>query len=110
MTATDSFFSFPSLKGHINNLYNTTFWSLVKSGKTPAETQDRLKQTFAAGKNEILFSEFGINYNTLPAIYRKGSTLVFKDVCIFFRPKRTNRRWLTFLNLTMISFFFNFSY
>jgi len=78
-------------EGHINNLNNTAFWALVKSGKTPAETQDRLKQTFAAGKNEILFTEFGINYNTLPAIYRKGSSLVFKAARLFsffsFCPK-----------------------
>lgn len=69
-----------SLLGHINNLYNTTFWQLVQSGKTPAETQERLKKTFAADKNEILFSEFGVNYNTLPAIYKKGTTLMFKEV------------------------------
>jgi tRNA(His) guanylyltransferase len=27
-------------------------------------------------KHEILFSQFGINYNVLPAIYRKGSVLL----------------------------------
>lgn len=53
---------------------------MVHSGKTPAEAQERLKTTFSADKNEILFSEFGVNYNTLPAIHRKGSTLVFKEV------------------------------
>lgn len=28
---------------HINNLYNTCFWNLVKSGKSPKEAEDRLK-------------------------------------------------------------------
>jgi tRNA(His) guanylyltransferase len=35
--------------------------------------------TFAADKNEILFSKFGINYNNEPEMYKKGS-VVFRDV------------------------------
>ena len=31
-------------------------------------------------KNEILFSEFNINYNNLPQIYRKGSVLIWEKV------------------------------
>ncbi|SPQ18019.1 79a88d70-ead7-4ebe-a495-61ed251878e6 [Thermothielavioides terrestris] len=34
--------------------------------------------TLASDKNEILFSEFGINYNNEPEIYKKGS-VVFRD-------------------------------
>lgn len=34
-----------------------------------------LKETDSAVKNEILFSSYGINYNSLPAIFRKGSML-----------------------------------
>ncbi|XP_054648161.1 probable tRNA(His) guanylyltransferase isoform X1 [Dunckerocampus dactyliophorus] len=64
---------------HINNLYNTVFWTLVqKSGLTTTQAQDRLKGTLAAGKNEILFSEFDINYNNEPAIHRKGTTLIWE--------------------------------
>lgn len=65
---------------HINNLYNTCFWNLVKKGLTNQEAEERLRGTVSADKNEILFSEFGINYNTLPAIYRKGSILLNKQI------------------------------
>ncbi|KAK9470634.1 tRNAHis guanylyltransferase [Dipodascopsis tothii] len=61
---------------HINNLYNTTFWSLVQSGLTPHDAEQRLMGTVSADKNEILFSQFGINYNRLDEIYRKGTVIV----------------------------------
>ncbi|XP_057706593.1 probable tRNA(His) guanylyltransferase isoform X2 [Corythoichthys intestinalis] len=64
---------------HINNLYNTVFWTLVqKGGVTTVQAEDRLKGTVAADKNEILFSEFDINYNNEPAVYRKGTTLIWE--------------------------------
>lgn len=74
---TEGFLNLDSV-GHINNQYNTCFWMLVKSGKSKQEAQDRLKGTLAPEKNELLFQQFGINYNTLPAIFRKGSC-VFRD-------------------------------
>lgn len=40
--------------------------------------------TFSKDKNEILFTQFGVNYNTLPAIYRKGSILV-KEPTFFIK-------------------------
>ncbi|MBN3302509.1 putative tRNA(His) guanylyltransferase [Amia ocellicauda] len=64
---------------HINNLYNTVFWSLVqKGGLTTAQAEERLRGTMAADKNEILFSEFNINYNNEPLVHRKGTVLVWK--------------------------------
>ncbi|KAI8973236.1 Thg1 C terminal domain-containing protein [Mycotypha africana] len=63
---------------HINNLYNTTFWALVKSGLSETAAENRLMGTFAKDKNEILFTEFGINYNNIEPIYRKGSTIIRK--------------------------------
>lgn len=43
--------------------------------------------TFSKDKNEILFSQFGINYNSLPAMFRKGSILVRESTpsleCVF---------------------------
>lgn len=39
-----------------------------------------LKGTVAADKNELLFSKFGVNYNNLPEIHRKGSVLVWEPV------------------------------
>ncbi|KAK3949129.1 Thg1 C terminal domain-containing protein [Pseudoneurospora amorphoporcata] len=64
---------------HINNLYNTTFWTLIKQGGmdgTAAELM--LKGTFSADKNEILFKKFGINYNNEPEIFKKGS-VIFRE-------------------------------
>ncbi|KAK5897344.1 hypothetical protein CesoFtcFv8_010414 [Champsocephalus esox] len=64
---------------HVNNLYNTVFWTLVqKGGLTTAQAEERLKGTLAADKNEILFSEFNINYNTEPAVLKKGTTLIWE--------------------------------
>lgn len=96
-------------KGHINNLYNTAFWLLIKLGglsnkeaeKTLAVSSFMFESlvclfmlnmwqgTLAAEKNEILFSRFHINYNNEPEIFKKGS-VIFRDVrilmsCFFFR-------------------------
>ncbi|KAF2601846.1 hypothetical protein F2Q70_00025322 [Brassica cretica] len=60
---------------HINNQYNTCFWMLVKSGKTKTQSQDYLKGTQTREKNELLSSQFGIEYNTLPLIFRMGSSV-----------------------------------
>ena len=62
---------------HINNLYNTTFWALVqKGGKTTTEAHAQLKGTFSKDKNELLFSQFGINYNSEPEVYKRGTILI----------------------------------
>ncbi|XP_059642588.1 tRNA(His) guanylyltransferase 2-like [Cornus florida] len=63
---------------HINNQYNTCFWMLVKSGKSKSEAQDYLKGTQTREKNELLKQQFGIDYNTLPIMFRQGSS-VFWD-------------------------------
>ncbi|XP_020647037.1 putative tRNA(His) guanylyltransferase isoform X1 [Pogona vitticeps] len=66
---------------HINNLYNTVFWTLVqRSSLTPEQAQKRLQGTLAGDKNEILFSEFNINYNNEPLIHRKGTVLIWQKV------------------------------
>ncbi|CAM6091503.1 unnamed protein product [Calypogeia fissa] len=62
---------------HINNQYNTCYWNLVKAGCSAAEAQAEIKGTLADFKNELLHSRFQINYNELPAMFRKGS-LVFR--------------------------------
>ncbi|XP_016925855.2 probable tRNA(His) guanylyltransferase [Drosophila suzukii] len=68
---------------HVNNLYNTAFWKLVlEKGLTNQEAEAKLRGTFSADKNELLFQEFGINYNTLPAMYRKGTILLRKGVTV----------------------------
>lgn len=64
-------------KAHINNLYNTIFWALVQQGgETTTQAHAILRGTVSGTKNEMLHSRFGINYNTIPARYRKGSVLV----------------------------------
>lgn len=64
---------------HINNLYNTCFWCLVQqSGLSADQAEERLNGTVSSDKNEILFSQFNINYNNLPQMYRKGSVLVWE--------------------------------
>eukprot|EP00878_Enallax_costatus_P019291 GHUV01020349.1.p2 GENE.GHUV01020349.1~~GHUV01020349.1.p2 ORF type:complete len:208 (+),score=60.50 GHUV01020349.1:810-1433(+) len=65
---------------HINNQYNTCYWCLVKSGKTPADAQATLKGTDTAAKNELLFGHFGINYAHLPEQFRKGSVVIRRPV------------------------------
>ena len=66
---------------HINNLYNTVFWALVQQGGlTTNAAQERLKGSLAGDKNEILFSEFGINYNNEPAQFKKGTTIIKKKM------------------------------
>ncbi|XP_023847857.2 probable tRNA(His) guanylyltransferase [Salvelinus sp. IW2-2015] len=66
---------------HVNNLYNTVFWTLVqKGGLTTTQAEDRLKGTLAADKNEIMFSEFNINYNKEPLVHRKGTTLIWEKL------------------------------
>ncbi|KAK0731401.1 Thg1 C terminal domain-containing protein [Lasiosphaeris hirsuta] len=64
---------------HVNNLYNTTFWTLIQlGGMDTTEAEKTLNGTFSADKNEILFSKFSINYNNEPEIFKKGS-VVFRD-------------------------------
>ncbi|XP_023717500.1 probable tRNA(His) guanylyltransferase [Cryptotermes secundus] len=64
---------------HVNNLYNTAFWGLVlKKGFSNAQAEERLRGTLASDKNELLFSEFGLNYNNEPPMFRKGTVLIRK--------------------------------
>jgi len=47
---------------------------------TNTEAHAKLKGTFSADKNEILFNQFNINYNETKAIFRRGSILVRQKV------------------------------
>eukprot|EP01071_Lankesteria_metandrocarpae_P009078 Lankesteria_metandrocarpae@DN5130_c0_g1_i1.p1 len=61
---------------HINNQYNTCFWTLVQDDSySCAEAAKYLRGTTTADKNEYLYSK-GVNYNDLPAIFKKGTVLV----------------------------------
>lgn len=73
------YLSWRQVDTHINNLYNTTFWGLVmERDHSPQEAEERLRGTLASDKNEILFTEIGVNYNNELDIFRKGSTLFWK--------------------------------
>ncbi|KAL2824177.1 putative tRNAHis guanylyltransferase [Aspergillus cavernicola] len=64
---------------HINNLYNTTFWTMVlQGGMSNTDAERELKGTVSADKNEILFKMFGINYNNEDEMLKKGS-VVFRQ-------------------------------
>ncbi|RYC65336.1 hypothetical protein CHU98_g883 [Xylaria longipes] len=64
---------------HINNLYNTTFWSLIQLGGFDAKEAEKfLSGTLSADKNEILFSKFKINYNDEHEMFKKGS-VIFRE-------------------------------
>ncbi|MCJ1225656.1 tRNA-His guanylyltransferase [Toensbergia leucococca] len=65
--------------GHVNNLYNTTFWAMVQTGNMDAtRAEEELKGTGASNKHEILFSEYKINYNKELDVFKKGS-VVYRD-------------------------------
>ncbi|KAI9503565.1 tRNA-histidine guanylyltransferase 1-like [Coemansia spiralis] len=62
---------------HINNLYNTCFWTLVNKGRlSQKDAEKRLSGTLSKDKNELLFGEFGVNYNDELDIFKKGSVLI----------------------------------
>lgn len=64
---------------HINNLYNTVFWQLIlKCGLSAEQSEERLRGTLSSDKNEILFSECGINYNDEPEMFKKGTLITNK--------------------------------
>ncbi|KAJ1724046.1 tRNA-histidine guanylyltransferase 1-like [Coemansia erecta] len=67
---------------HINNMYNTCFWTLVdKGGITPKEAEKRLSGTFKKDKHELLYG-FDMNYNNELEIFKKGSVLVRDKVFV----------------------------
>ncbi|PWN52064.1 tRNAHis guanylyltransferase [Violaceomyces palustris] len=72
------YFAWRQADTHINNMYNTVFWALVQQGgQTESEATETLKGTLSSEKQEIMFSRFAINYDRLPAIFRRGTTLVW---------------------------------
>ncbi len=71
------YFSWRQADCHINNMYNTCFWSLVQNGGYSTEDAHKfLKGTDSAAKNEMLFSKFNVNYAKIEAIWRKGTVIV----------------------------------
>ncbi len=83
------YFSWRYVDCHINDLYNTTFWALVQEGKiSKDEAHQKLKGTLSNDKNEILFSQFNINYNNQPEVYKKGSLIIRVKKPASIRPPK----------------------
>lgn len=40
------------------------------------QAEEHLKGTVSSDKNELLFTEFGINYNNEPEEFRKGTVII----------------------------------
>ncbi|PWN19675.1 Thg1-domain-containing protein [Microstroma glucosiphilum] len=89
------YFAWRQADTHINNLYNTTFWSLVLLSNPPLserQAHETLKGTVSSQKNEILFSKFAINYERLPAMFRKGTTVVLAPTRPSSKVRKSKRR------------------
>jgi hypothetical protein len=61
------------------------------------EAEQRLKGTVSSDKNEILFKEFGINYNNEPECFKKG-TVLYRDVS----DARHIQLWCDLVDLTIL--------
>jgi tRNA(His) guanylyltransferase len=61
---------------HINCQYNTCYWLLMKEMQDREAVQKVLQGTLTADKNELLYQR-GVNYNDIPEMYRKGSTIIW---------------------------------
>ena len=69
-----------SAPAHVNNLYNTTFWTLIsQGGQSEKQAHETLKGTVSSDKHEILHRQYSINYDRLPALFRKGTTLAWHE-------------------------------
>ncbi|KAF1811347.1 tRNAHis guanylyltransferase [Eremomyces bilateralis CBS 781.70] len=77
VTSLRDYFSWRQADCHINNLYNTSFWSLIqKAGLDARAAEKRLSGTVSKDKHEILYAECdGMNYNREPDVFKKGSVL-----------------------------------
>ncbi|KMZ82532.1 hypothetical protein PVIIG_05109 [Plasmodium vivax India VII] len=71
------YFRWRQVDCHINTQYNECFWNLVmRGGYSHQQAYNTLMTTQKREKNELLFSRFGINYNEVPEIFRRGSILM----------------------------------
>ncbi|SCV73283.1 BQ2448_7209 [Microbotryum intermedium] len=79
-TEVKDYFRWRQVDTHINNLYNTCFWTLVqKGGLTTQQANAELSGTISSEKQELLFTRFGMNYNREEEMFKKGSIWVWVD-------------------------------
>ena len=72
-------FQWRQMDSHRNAISTQCFWRLVKSGKSKKESQRIMSEMKDKDKNELLFKEFGINYNNTPEWQRKGTMFYTKS-------------------------------
>ncbi|XP_054158068.1 uncharacterized protein LOC128956363 [Oppia nitens] len=112
------YFRWRQVDCHVNNLYNTVFYALtgqytkylISSSSsdssykittcdkqvqpmTPKEATDRLSKTISSDKHEIMFTDYGINYNNELEQFKKGSIILLNindDVLQQIKPKKKN--------------------
>ena len=79
-TALHDYLRWRQVDCHINHLYNLCYHRMRArvSQPTGAAVEAELSAMDSAAKNEMLWSEFGLNYNTEKAVYRKGSIVVWE--------------------------------
>lgn len=58
--------------GTRNALTGWCYWSLRKSGKTARQADSLLRNKGHAFKQDLLFNEFGVNFNDLPGWQKRG--------------------------------------
>lgn len=49
---------------------------------TEQEAESILKDTISSQKNEMLFTKYGVNYNKISEVYRKGTVLYREKVLV----------------------------
>lgn len=57
---------------------------------SPQEATERLQTTFSADKNELLFTDYGVNYNNELQQFRKGTILILEED--FLKSLVTNKK------------------
>ncbi len=73
-------FQWRQMDSHRNSISTQCFWRLVKSGMSERNAQKKMMGMKDTNKNELLFSQFGINYNDTPQWQRKGTMFFVKQI------------------------------
>ncbi|OZJ02424.1 hypothetical protein BZG36_04829 [Bifiguratus adelaidae] len=89
---------------HINNMYNTVFWAIVHGGRSETEAENELRGTSSAQKQEILFSQYGINYAKEPEMFKKGSVILRQPTTVSVVSEKTGQPVMREKMIPTISF------
>lgn len=73
------YFRWRNEDAHRNALNAHCYWLLRHSGENPRSATRKLSGMSVAAKNELLFSEGGINFNELPLWQRRGTGIYWEE-------------------------------